>query len=326
MKKVMIFVMLLLSTSMAMAQFGDLDEIIRKAESGNSGNGSTNTPSGTDKPNRNSPSMILSLIDDAIKDGFYLVKQEYRLEDVNVPGSRYNREGQDCFNSTVSFMLKLKNGIVTSEKVMAPWESDEEFDAYKGGQYVPHISRTSYLRVGQKEWKVSDKMFDPENMKSESINKGQGMAYVKNEESGEGFMIARGAGKKEGFIIWLSFSENKDEVNARYSVSSVEINLEKGKKCTVSAKSRPNDANFGIVVEPLYSIGRIELTLVGVIDLNYNALSEGDGSESTCQVELLRSLVGNNNPTVGESSDLKPSGDAKTEEDNNKEGKKSKKN
>ena len=97
MKKVMVFMMLLLSTSLAMAQFGDLEEIIKKAESEKSGEQMPDKPNTPDKPNNYSPSMSLSLFDNAIKDGFYLIKQEYRLEDVNVPGSRYNREGLDYF-------------------------------------------------------------------------------------------------------------------------------------------------------------------------------------------------------------------------------------
>lgn len=283
--------MLLLSTSMAMAQFGDLEEIIRKAESGNSGNGSTDTPSGTERPSRSGSGAALSLIEAAVKDGFYLVKQEYRLEDVNVPGSRYNREGSDCFGSKVSFMLKLKNGIVTSNEIMAPWENDENFEEYKGGQYVPHISRTSYLYAGKKEWKVADKMLDPDDMDSDDIKKDKGMAYITNDETSEGFSIATSNGKKDAFVIWLNYRSGKDEVSASYSINNVEVNIEKGKtQCKVPLKSKPN-ADFGIVVIPTYSIGRVELALLGVIDLTYNKISEEDAEKDFCKMELLRSLV-----------------------------------
>ena len=62
MKKVMVFMMLLLSTSLAMAQFGDLEEIIKKAESEKSGEQMPDKPNTPDKPNNYSPSMSLSLL------------------------------------------------------------------------------------------------------------------------------------------------------------------------------------------------------------------------------------------------------------------------
>lgn len=323
----MIFAMLLLSTSMAMAQFGDLEDIIRKAESengnngGNGGEGSIDSPVGSYKPNKGTINM--SFIDNAIKDGFFLVKQEYRLEDVNIPGSRYDREGRNNFGEKVSFVLKLKNGLVASNQVVAPWETDPNFDDYKGGQYVPHMSRTSYLHVGKTEWKVADKMLDPETMKPENIKKDQGMAYLTEEAPADGFTMARGFGKKEVLVVWLSFSEGKDDANAQFTIKEMELDIEKGKTCNVPVQSKPNDAVCGIVVEPVYGVGSIELALVGVIDLEGQDLGDGE-ADKTCKMVLVRSLVGNAGSDSEVGSELAPSEGGK-KSNNDKSSNKNKK-
>lgn len=311
--------MLLLSTSMAMAQFGDLDDIIRKAESGNSGNGvngSTESPSNPQKPNKGNINM--SFIDEALKDGFFLIKQEYRLEDINVPGSRYDREGHSNFGETVSFVLKLKNGLVTTNQVVAPWESDENFEDYKGGQYVPHISRSSYLYVGKKDWKVADKMLNPESMKSENIKKSQGLAYLTEEAPAEGFSIARGYGKKDVFIVWLSYRGEKDDASAQYTIRQMELDISKGKTCEVPMQSAPNDAICGIVVEPIYSVGHIELAILGVIDIDGQAQTNSDESEHTCKMILIRSLVSDGDADAKGDSDLTPSPNSDKNKNNGK--------
>lgn len=305
----MIFVMLLLSTSMAMAQFGDLDDIIRKAESengnngGNGGDGSIESPVGPRKPNKGSINM--SFIDNAIKDGFYLVKQEYRLEDVNIPGSRYDRDGHNNFGEKVSFVLKMKKGLLTSNEAVAPWETDANFDEYKGGQYVPHMSRTSFLYVGKNEWRVADKMLDPEAMKADNIKKDNGMAFLTEEAPAEGFTVAQGYGKKNVLVVWLSYSGGKDDANASYTIKEMELDIEKGKTCDVPAQSKPADAICGLVVEPVYTVGRIELAVVGVI----NAADKE--SDDNLKMVPVRSLVGNEQSDAEEGSDLAPSDGAK---------------
>ena len=92
MKKVMFFVMLLLSTSMAMAQFGKLEDIGKKQESNGEIGGENNHKSlstGTFTTG-GEQSTTIQLIDQTVKNAFFLVSQEYQVEDASIPGSRYN--------------------------------------------------------------------------------------------------------------------------------------------------------------------------------------------------------------------------------------------
>lgn len=294
--------MLLLSTSLAMAQFGDLEEIIKKAESEKSGEQMPDKPNTPDKPNNYSPSMSLSLFDNAIKDGFYLIKQEYRLEDVNVPGSRYNREGLDYFGVKMSFVLKMKNGNLTTLDILKPWDYDENFNDYRGGQYVPHLSRTSFAKVGGQGWKVEDNFYEPKN----ELDEEKDIVYEKVSESQAGFSASKAIGQKEVYVVWIACEGGTSGLleakSLRFVTKKLEMDFQKKqKKYDIPADSKPADAVCAIVVEPIYSVGQIELAVVGVV----NAFDEIEMDEGY-QCILLKHVLGDSEAVSSDTS-LSPS-------------------
>lgn len=281
MKKIMCFVMLLLTTSMAMAQFGDLDEIIRKAESGNSGGYNDEKPDAPCFPGAGSGVLSANpqIIEEAVKNGFFLIRQDYQLEDKNEPGSRYNRGDAPSFGYGISFLVRLSDGFVTLSRIVTPWLEDEHFPKYENS-YNPVFSKTSTLKVGQKEWKTENKVFQP---KAES-DLGNGLQLVKDAEwTGGGFAHATGYGKKEVLVVWLVADGNlADAKSVRLSIDRMELNIAKGlNSLDVEVPANPNIKNAvgGIVLEPLYKgIGRIELALVGVINTNNALAGQGENA------------------------------------------------
>lgn len=266
MKKLALLSMLLLTASMAMAQFGKLEDLA----TGNGNNGST-----TDETNGNGNGISVgignisrsSIIEKAIIDGFFMVKQDFQLEDTT-NGNRYNWEGGKEFGGSTSFMVKLSNGFVTTDDILAPWDYDENYSQFKGQKYKPIAMRTSFMTVNQKEWEVQSSPLQIDTW-DELAN---GLKYVKFEgEGGNGFIQATGLGKKDVWVIWLMASEAEGESvsteHCSFRLSQMELTLDKKKHLyEIEAPKAAMKVMGGIVVEPIYEgIGHIDLALVGVI-------------------------------------------------------------
>lgn len=314
MKKLAFLSMLLLTASMAMAQFGKLENL---ADGNGNNNGTTTDETGG---NGNGVSVGIgtinrnSIMEKAIVDGFFLVKQDFQLEDTT-NGNRYNWEGGKEFGGSTSFMVKLSDGYVTSDDILAPWDYDENYSQYKGQKYRPVPIRTSFMTINQKEWKVqsSPLQFDAED---ELAN---GLKYMKVEgEGGDGFIQATGLGKKEVWVVWLMTAEAEGEsasIRGSFRLSQMELTLEKKKRLyEMEAPNTNMKVMGGIVVEPVYrGIGHIDLALVGVIG-QY---------EDKYQMALLNTEMGDEDDDSSDgSSMLTPT--EESDQPANKENKKSK--
>ena len=264
MRKVIALLVLCMSTTLAMAQFGDLDDILNKA--GKPQNESTPSDNHIDKTN----------VEKAFAQGLVAIRQDFQLEDT-VTGKLYNfGDSKDRFGGQISFMVKLGDGIVIPDAIIRPWDDDPNYPGYKNKQYVPYINRTSLLKVSQSNWKELEIPLWP-NIEGELAN---GLKYVIDEESknaiteattSSGFRRSSGYGKKEVWVVWLSLSEMQCE----FVTKQMELTLEADKKLyKMEAPVSKLSLLGGIVVEPIYTgIGRVDFALVGIIgktDGEYN--------------------------------------------------------
>ena len=326
MKRTIVFVMLLLSTSMAMAQFGDIDDIINKAnQEGDSGKDIPSSPTDPTKPD-NGKVDNFQLIEKCIADGFFLVRQEYQLEQKTNPGSRFNWGEEQFFDYRVGFMVRLKNGFIIPDRILSPWTEDafeeNRFIQYKE-THNPVFSKTLTMKLGQKGWKTEGKVFRPK----EEDNLYNGLKYVKDDGwEGDGFLRTTGYGKKDVYVVWLIYDrEQQDNQPISFRIERMELEIEQGKygfRAFVPEKPYHKNVEGGIVLEPVTNgMGRIDLALVGVID-NYNDEQPDD--------DLKRwyfniSLLGQNmSESVDSNNDnsLTPTEGANSGDNNNKESSK----
>lgn len=264
MKKVIALLVLCMSTTLAMAQFGDLDDILNKA--GKPQNESAHSDNHIGKTN----------VEKAFAQGLVAIRQDFQLEDT-VTGELYNfGDNKDRFGGQISFMVKLGDGIVIPDAIIRPWDDDPNYPEYKNKQYVPYINRTSLLKVSQSNWKELEIPLWP-NIEGELAN---GLKYVIDEESkgaiteattSSGFRRSSGYGEKEVWVVWLSLSEMQCE----FMTQQIELTLEADKKIyKMEAPASRLSLLGGIVVEPIYTgIGRVDFALVGIIgksDGQYN--------------------------------------------------------
>lgn len=257
MKKLLTLALLLLSTSVLMAQFGDLQELRKQEEADKEGDS---------LPEEKESSLVVQFIEKAVAQGLVVIRQDYQLEDT-ITEKRYNYgDDQKKFGGQTAFMAVLDNGFVIPDEILHPWDYDQNYPSYKNKQYVPVFNRTSLLKVAQNSWKALEVPFWP-NEVGELAN---GLKYAKDTvTSSNGFHRFSGFGQKEVWIVWLLFSEDESstEAHCEYVTEQMELTLEKGKK---NYKMEAPDSQLtvlgGVVVEPVINgIGRIDFTLVGVV-------------------------------------------------------------
>lgn len=259
MRRIVVSILFVLSASTAMAQFGNLKEVIQQEEKGAVQNQPTST-----KPT--APSVDLSILESALQEGFVCIKQDFQLEDT-LTGTLYNLgDNKDGFGAQVSFMVKLDHGFIIPDEIMHPWDYDPNYPEYKNKQYFPVINRTSLLAVSQSDWEKQDIPFWP----TEKGKLANGLKYVIDEKTAsQGFHRSSGYGKKSVWIVWLLTTEQgfSKETQCQFVTEPMELTIEKGKKLYKMDEPKSKlTVMSGIVVEPIYhGIGHVDFALVGVI-------------------------------------------------------------
>lgn len=261
MKKVLFFVMLLLSTSMAMAQFGKLEDIGKKQE--NSETGSENDQGNNGGSIDGGQTAKMQLIDQAVKNAFFLVSQEYQVEDASIPGSRYNWGDAQWFGKNTSFMVRLTDGFITTKDIVKPQEDDENFKSLEG-TFNPIMNKTSVLRAGDNEWSV-DKTFHPKG--NETLS--NGLYYVTDPDWEKGgLQRATGTGKRQVYVVWMEVDDSDPTAakSVRFRTTSTEIEIVKDSTLyELKAPGGKGHILGGIVVEAITDgMGQLNLALWGV--------------------------------------------------------------
>ena len=258
MKKTLIFLTLLLTTSVAMAQFGRIEDLGKKTESGETGgNDSRDSNYFGGRENK------MQLLDQTLNNAFMLISQEYQVEDSDIPGSLYNWGHDDWFGKNTSFIVRLTDGFITTKNIVKPEEDDENFQSLKG-TYIPHMSKTSVLHDGDSDWQV-EHTFYPED-KTTLAN---GLHYVTDSQWGEGGLHrATGTGKRNVYVVWMEVGEGDPAAAKSVRFKSTQTEIEIVKDSTLYDLKAPNgngQVMGGIVVEAITDgMGQLNFALWGV--------------------------------------------------------------
>ena len=271
MKKTLIFLTLLLTTSVAMAQFGRIEDLGKKTESGEmTGNEDQGSSEYTDSKGRESgyydfggKQSKVQLLDQTLNNAFMLISQEYQVEDSDIPGSLYNWGHDDWFGKNTSFIVRLTDGFITTKNIVKPEEDDENFQSLKG-TCIPHMSKTSVLHVGDSDWQV-EHTFYPED-KTTLAN---GLHYVTDSQWGEGGLHrATGTGKRNVYVVWMEVGEGDPAAAKSVRFKSTQTEIEIVKDSTLYDLKAPNgngQVMGGIVVEAITDgMGQLNFALWGV--------------------------------------------------------------
>lgn len=206
-----------------------------------------------------SPNQIM--VEKAVEKGVILFKQDFQLLDT-VSNTLYGRNNQEMFGSTYSIAYKLKNRCIVSDEFVNPWQYDENFRKIENNTYLPIISGTQYRDITDSTMKVMN--YRSENCKSITDNV---VCYTDNINNG--FSIETTDGEKDGWIVWLQYSEPLSE-STKVSVVTHKhkVVFEDGiKEYELKNLNKTENHVCGFYVIPNYSkIGIIDFMFGGVIN------------------------------------------------------------
>lgn len=225
------------------------------------------------------------MIEDAIKDGIYIVEQSYRLRSNN-DGKFYGRNNQPEFSKTYSVAIKLNGAYCIDEQVLTPWESDDNYISLSTAEkerYAPVLYKSSYRGVFQSKW---------DNFPVDTLNctkiVGSQLYSMADEHGAFGFQVNVIEGLKKGWVVWVTTSEDiskTNSFNSNLNIYRLEIELIKGQSLyEINQPAFQSNSIGGIYVVPeVNRIGQITFTLVGMmrnIDKKWSVVTLGEVKEN----------------------------------------------
>lgn len=204
------------------------------------------------------------LIEQAIKDGMFMLSQEYQLEDT-LTNKRYSLDNQPYFGKDTSFAVMTKDGILTSPFIIRPWDKDSRYQKYKNREYRPVISKTTVLTAADTTWRESA-LFCPR-----TICNMQDSLWVAAKDTvyNKGFSCDTLRNDSDGWLVWLVSQEVSEVkplslVTYRFKNESTEQNRQ-----FLEGPNIGGTVLGGVFIVPSFeSIGSIDLKLCGILSQN----------------------------------------------------------
>jgi hypothetical protein len=214
------------------------------------------------------------LIEDAVKEGVFIVHQTYQLCDTTKRDSQcYGWNNASNFGETYSLGVKTENGYYLDDKAIHPWAYDSKYETYRSDkQYVPRLLRSEYRpyhSLESKSWNsLSYKNRAPEDVAG-------GRCYFVSDPvfDNKGFPANDDDETKQGWLVWLVSAdslEKRNDVPLSLLVYRNELKFESGKSAyTIDAPSTNKRVLGGFYVVPqVTEIGHIVIYLSGFVSGN----------------------------------------------------------
>ncbi|MDR1023133.1 MAG: hypothetical protein LBL94_07690 [Prevotellaceae bacterium] len=170
------------------------------------------------------------LIEDAVKDGIFILKQSYQIKDVATTPPTYYRWGDNPHMGTVYTVgIKAADGFYTCSKALSPWNYDKRYEQYrKVATYLPVISETSYRPLDSAKYAAMTFSADSSIFAVDSsiIHLKTGLFERK------GFREDYSPGAKAGWLVWIASDKNiaeADAVHISLTIYKTELRYEAGK-------------------------------------------------------------------------------------------------
>lgn len=206
-------------------------------------------------------------VEQAIKDGMFIIKQSYQLEDT-VTKQRFGRYGDEDFGSFASLAIRTNEGIVVEKVLATPWIEDSNFSRYRD-THRPLLSKTIAIELGDSIPSQISISYDS----IQSIN--SKLSLVCDIDSMlTGFELKKYNRPTEGWIVWLSSDSTMNEYSGRKNPDftiykkSVEFNTD-SISYVVEAPNTSKKVWGGIFIVPEQTnIGQVTFFLGGIVNQN----------------------------------------------------------
>ena len=210
------------------------------------------------------------LIEDAVKNGLFVIHQTYKLQDKTTDEpAYYGWNNKPFFGETFSVGIKISEGYYVGDKAVNPWRYDSNFDTYSNNpQYVPVFSETKYRELSDTAcMKLPFDMQSCKEIKEKCL-------YEINDAvfGGKGFEENSTDEKHEGWLVWVVTDKPITKLNdsaialityRKELVFQPEVN-----SYEIESPSFKKDIIGGIYIVPkVTEIGKITFLLTGFLHL-----------------------------------------------------------
>jgi hypothetical protein len=155
-----------------------------------------------------------SLVETAVKDAFFIIRQSYRLKDSAKKPKFYGWNGNDYFGLSYSLGIKTTTGYYTDDKALNPWKYDANYESYSANKtYQPVLSETKYRPFGTDTY--TDLPFLVDSCKLLLRN----FVHVRNSKifSRQGFLAETVSGEQNGWLVWVVVDKSLELAGATSS-------------------------------------------------------------------------------------------------------------
>jgi len=142
------------------------------------------------------------LIEEAIKDGFFVIRRCYQLQDTAEKTPTYfGWNNLPYFGETYTIGIKIPEGYYFTDKAFRPWMYDGKFADYAGSsRYVPVLSAGSYRLPEDTVYQVfPDSGIVIKEMSTHRVYVAQDTALFGQK----GFSVDYTDGVKKGWLVWV---------------------------------------------------------------------------------------------------------------------------
>ena len=199
------------------------------------------------------------------KSGLFISKQSFRISNKS-SGKVFGYDGKTYFGIQYSLGIKVKEGIILTDKVVRPWEYDSNFDQYKE-EYNPILYKSEFSNIGDEI--ASDSLFYNVEEKVVLIEN-EAYMFPSTTFNGEGLSIDNTKGEKEGWVVWVMTDEDA-EINQSSNIyltaySKAIQASSKSEPIDLEAPSTSNKILGGLYIVPYFTeIGIIEFRVSGIL-------------------------------------------------------------
>jgi hypothetical protein len=169
------------------------------------------------------------LIEDAVKNGIFILKQSYQIKDTaTTPPTYYRWDDNPHMGTVYTVGIKAADGFYTCSKALSPWDYDERYKQYRKATYLPVISETGYRSLDSAKYAAMTFAADSVVFAVDSS-----IIHLKTELfARKGFREDYSPGTKAGWLVWIASDKDIAEVDTvpvTLTIYKTELQYQTGK-------------------------------------------------------------------------------------------------
>ncbi|MDR1898267.1 MAG: hypothetical protein LBR10_15930 [Prevotellaceae bacterium] len=208
------------------------------------------------------------MIEDAVKDGLFVIHQYYQLQDTTAATpSYYGWNNNPHFGDTYSLGVKTTNGYYVGDRVIRPWIYDSKFEEYRNSnQFAPVFLKAEYRQFDS----TSCSPLALKDVTPEIISENRVFFIDDAIFDNKGFSADYADGTTKGWLVWAVTDKPLPEADRQplsLLVYRSELVLENRKELyEVRTPSTQKTVLGGIYILPeVTEIGKITFRLLGIL-------------------------------------------------------------